>query len=84
MPVYEYRCKDCNAKFEVLYRQGDEVKCECGSENLEKLVSTFALKITGTHFVGEKKIEEYECDSCEDKKCEMKNLVEGGKNDNKL
>jgi putative FmdB family regulatory protein len=40
MPVYEYRCRDCGATFEVLVRDGDAVVCpQCGSSSLSKLLS---------------------------------------------
>jgi len=44
MPIYEYKCGDCGARFEVLvYSGGDAVICEkCGSENAEKMMSGFA------------------------------------------
>lgn len=44
MPIYEYVCKDCGKKSEILVRSNETVlKCECGSENLEKVFSTFAV-----------------------------------------
>ena len=44
MPIYEYRCGDCGARFEVLvYSDKTEIVCEkCGSKNAEKLISGFA------------------------------------------
>lgn len=46
MPLYEYHCKDCGNKFEMLvnFSESDKkMKCpECGSENTEKLISGFA------------------------------------------
>ncbi|RMG25200.1 MAG: zinc ribbon domain-containing protein [Methanobacteriota archaeon] len=46
MPLFEYRCKECGAKFETLVfssHSNEPVKCEnCGSEQTEKLMSTFA------------------------------------------
>ena len=50
MPLFEYRCQNCGTKFEALVfsSQADKpVECEnCGSEDTEKLLSTFAS--TGT------------------------------------
>jgi putative FmdB family regulatory protein len=45
MPLYEYRCEDCETAFEKLVRAfREEVRCpECGSGTVEKLLSTFAL-----------------------------------------
>jgi len=40
MPLYEYRCRDCSATFEVLVRAGTNVVCpHCGSASWDKLVS---------------------------------------------
>ena len=45
MPLYEYKCQDCGAEFEALvsFSARDDVACEqCGSVNVERLVSDFA------------------------------------------
>jgi putative FmdB family regulatory protein len=46
MPLYEFTCEKCGAKFEELVSAGLDglgVTCpECGSEEVEKLVSRFA------------------------------------------
>jgi len=45
MPLFKYRCNDCQANFEDLvpFSQSHNVECpQCGSHNTEKLVSTFA------------------------------------------
>jgi putative FmdB family regulatory protein len=46
MPIYEYRCRDCGDRFEVLQRLGegaDRLTCGgCGAGSLEKQFSTFA------------------------------------------
>jgi len=40
MPIYEYRCRDCGATFEVLVRAGASVVCpHCGSTSWDKLLS---------------------------------------------
>ena len=40
MPIYEYRCRDCNETFEMLVRVGTVVVCpHCGSESLNKSLS---------------------------------------------
>jgi putative FmdB family regulatory protein len=40
MPVYEYRCCDCRATFEVLVRTASLVTCpHCGSSSVDKLFS---------------------------------------------
>ncbi len=48
MPVYEYRCKECNKDFEVRQKFSDDPVAECKfcSGPVEKLISrsSFALK----------------------------------------
>lgn len=40
MPIYDYRCNDCNKIFELLVRASTVLACpECSSQKLEKLVS---------------------------------------------
>ncbi|UCC79780.1 MAG: zinc ribbon domain-containing protein [Candidatus Zixiibacteriota bacterium] len=50
MPIYEYRCKDCRTKFEVLVFSSDsKMVCEkCGSEDAERLMSGFASAFSGS------------------------------------
>lgn len=46
MPIYEYRCRACAEKFELLVaseRQSREQRCpNCGSADIEKLFSVFS------------------------------------------
>lgn len=44
MPIYEYKCKICAQKFEVLvYSNSEKIICDkCGSEDSERLMSGFA------------------------------------------
>ncbi len=40
MPIFEYRCKDCDKTFELLVRSSTVPTCPaCGGLQLEKLVS---------------------------------------------
>jgi putative FmdB family regulatory protein len=40
MPVYEYRCLDCEEEFEALVRGDGGVSCpRCGGTSLKKLLS---------------------------------------------
>jgi putative FmdB family regulatory protein len=40
MPIYEYRCRDCETTFEALVRTDQSVTCpQCGSHALDKLLS---------------------------------------------
>ena len=45
MPVFEYRCRDCGAKFEKLVRVGTascDLKCPtCDSRSVDKVFSVF-------------------------------------------
>ena len=48
MPFYEFDCNECHEPFDKLVRsfsQIDSVTCpNCGSENIAKKLSTFAVK----------------------------------------
>ncbi len=47
MPIYEYRCYNCDVTFEVLVRGGGDVACpHCGGSSLKKLVSA-AVTLSG-------------------------------------
>lgn len=45
MPIYEFCCEDCGARFETLVRSSDEaVNCShCGGSRLQKLISAYAI-----------------------------------------
>jgi len=45
MPIYEYKCHDCGGVTEVLARPGEEAPMcqECGSSQLTRQLSTFAV-----------------------------------------
>ncbi len=48
MPIYEFACQDCGDSFESLvmsFTKIDGVICpECASKNIQKKISTFAVK----------------------------------------
>jgi len=46
VPIYEYRCLDCNGEFEaLLLDKDDDVSCSsCQSFNIEKQFSSFGTK----------------------------------------
>jgi len=52
LPLYEYKCPACSARFEVLQRMSDgpeSVRCpECGAERVERQLSTFAAASSGS------------------------------------
>lgn len=44
MPIFEYICQDCGQKKEILLKSRDESPvCSCGSRNLKKQLSAFAV-----------------------------------------
>jgi putative FmdB family regulatory protein len=51
MPLYEYRCSSCDARFEQLRRMSEAdqgVVCpKCRSEQVSRQLSTFASKVEG-------------------------------------
>ncbi|RJQ37315.1 MAG: zinc ribbon domain-containing protein [Dehalococcoidia bacterium] len=50
MPIYDFRCNKCGKVSEILARQTDnhDISCpECGSDNLERLISPSYLVKTG-------------------------------------
>lgn len=48
MPIFEYRCKECEKRFETLVLGRERPLCPaCRSAKLEKLLSTFAA-VTGS------------------------------------
>lgn len=46
MPIFEYKCSNCNKKFEVLHKSvynSEKIECpECQSINVKKLISAFS------------------------------------------
>jgi putative FmdB family regulatory protein len=44
MPLYEYRCQDCQHDFELLVRESTTLECPaCHSDRLQKQLSVFAV-----------------------------------------
>ncbi|MEP6570110.1 MAG: zinc ribbon domain-containing protein [Acidobacteriota bacterium] len=50
MPIYEYECRKCKARLEVLQKMSDKppVKCKKCGGRLEKLVSQSAIQFKGS------------------------------------
>jgi len=52
MPIYEFRCHECNTIFETFVvnpSAGVQVMCErCGSKRTEKVLSAFSCRATGS------------------------------------
>lgn len=50
MPLYDYACDACGARFELLVRAGAAPACPtCGSEALERLPTLPAVRSSTTH-----------------------------------
>ena len=51
MPIYEYKCNDCDTRFEKLVRRTSdvpEIECpSCGQKHLTQELSTFAAHANG-------------------------------------
>ncbi len=51
MPIYEYICKSCNEKFDLLQRVNspeDETRCpKCSSKEVKKVMSSFSCAAGG-------------------------------------
>lgn len=51
MPIYEYRCDNCDHRLEILQKISDmpATNCpDCGKNSLRKLISAAAFKLKGT------------------------------------
>jgi len=50
MPLYDYECRKCGHEFEVLVRPGSGTPAcsACGSEDIERLLSGFAVSSENT------------------------------------
>lgn len=54
MPIYEFRCCNCNEEFEKLVLGKNEVECPfCRGTRVERILSRFGFK-SGSTFVGSK------------------------------
>jgi len=50
VPIFEFECKDCGTKFDVMIsnKDKDKVACKaCGSREVKQLLSMFATTGTG-------------------------------------
>ena len=50
MPIYNYKCKNCDSEFEKYQKISNQSVCECsscGSEDVKKLVSKINFKVEG-------------------------------------
>lgn len=70
MPIYEFKCQDCDHEFEALCGSSDErPDCcpECKGEDLKKLLSTFSAQ--GPTISSN----DSECGSCSSTSCDTCN-----------
>jgi len=53
MPLYEYECKSCGARFEqLMFNREAKVTCKaCGGKKVVQLLSTFAIASSGAKSV---------------------------------
>lgn len=52
MPIYEFVCKPCDKRFEILttFSRASEAKCPtCGSGNITRVMSAFAARTGGSN-----------------------------------
>ncbi|MFB6291063.1 MAG: FmdB family zinc ribbon protein [Candidatus Bipolaricaulia bacterium] len=54
MPLYKYRCSNCNNTFKILQQNGkkdEEPKCPvCGDEQTERVISSVGIRFKGSGF----------------------------------
>ncbi|RKY88404.1 zinc ribbon domain-containing protein [candidate division KSB1 bacterium] len=71
MPIYEYRCRNCDEKFEILIRSEQDEKnlscSECGSKDVMRLYSMFGFS-SERGFVSSTQ-SSLSCSSCGVKNC---------------
>jgi putative FmdB family regulatory protein len=91
MPFYEYQCRDCGHRLEVLQKLSDEplVYCpECNEASLKKLISAAGFRLKGsgwyeTDFKNSGKKKEDAAEKGSDKKAADSKPGESGKTDKK-
>ncbi|MFZ0456682.1 MAG: zinc ribbon domain-containing protein [Ignavibacteriaceae bacterium] len=56
MPIFEYKCRECGTKYEVLHKssenQNDIICPKCSSSNNKKLLSTFSASMGDSGYSG--------------------------------
>jgi putative FmdB family regulatory protein len=70
MPIYEYICKKCGTRFEVLHRSSEGIKIvcpKCKGEKAEKVLSVFGFS-SGEKFVSSGS--NPSCSTCSSKNCD--------------
>ena len=50
MPIYEYACRECGNRFDLLVRGKETAACpSCASQDLERLLSLPTVRSESTH-----------------------------------
>lgn len=63
MPLFEYQCRSCSHRFEALVRGDGAATCPaCNGQELEKLLSVFAVNTQGAG--SEPRGEAGRCEGC--------------------
>ncbi len=64
MPIYEYRCGQCEHRFEAtqsLHARVEDTVCpSCGAQEATRLISSVVSKIVGSHKPGFSEIKAYD------------------------
>ena len=53
MPIFEYKCSECDSKFEILTKSNDDHKAsclDCNSSKVNKLFSAFSTSTASVSF----------------------------------
>jgi putative FmdB family regulatory protein len=63
MPIYEYRCGECEKTFEAVqsvHARVEDTACpSCNAQNATRLISSVASKVVGTHKPGFSEMKAY-------------------------
>jgi len=77
MPLYEYYCKSCNQRFELLRpvsRMDDPAACPQGHGGADRVLSTFAAFTQGSSGVSEALAGSSGCTGCTASDCTSCNI----------
>jgi len=72
MPIYEYKCSDCESEFEILVRgeDGKKLNCpQCGSENIDRLFSSFGFSMGSSSQTSVSSSSSSVCSACTSRRC---------------
>ncbi len=71
MPIYEFRCLDCENEFEALvFKSSGKICCpQCDGEKLERLISACGFKSKGEESIDSSGSSSSACASCSGGNC---------------